>query len=171
MRLMGMRFRDFTWKDNPVDLQVKAARRVAEKKIPYGQTQVEEVGQERRKVSGKGYFAGEDCMERWNDLQQVFSQGGPGLLQLPGLSPFWAVMDALELEGVSGKDLVRYGFSFTEWTAQETYAGTGVHWAQEGESLWDYGARWNRPVEELVACNPHISDIDWLQQGEKVVVP
>ena len=72
MRLMGMRFRDFTWKDNPVDLQVKAARRVAEKKIPYGQTQVEEVGQERRKVSGKGYFAGEDCMERWNDLQQVF---------------------------------------------------------------------------------------------------
>ena len=45
------------------------------------------------------------------------------------------------------------------------------HWAQEGESLWDYGARWNRPVEELVACNPHISDIDWLQQGEKVVVP
>ena len=92
MRLMGMRFRDFTWKDNPVDLQVKAARRVAETKIPYGQTQVEEVGQERRKVSGKGYFAGADCMERWNDLQQVFSQGGPGLLQLPGLSPFWAVM-------------------------------------------------------------------------------
>ena len=110
----------------------------------------------------------------WSDgtiCSRCSPKGGPGLLQLPGLSPFWAVMDALELEGVSGRDLVRYGFSFTEWTAQETYAGTGVHWAQEGESLWDYGARWNRPVEELVACNPHISDIDWLQQGEKVVVP
>ena len=87
MRLMGMRFRDFTWKDNPVDLQVKAARRVAEKKIPYGQTQVEEVGQERRKVSGKGYFAGEDCMDG-TICSRCSPKGGRGCCSCRGSPPF-----------------------------------------------------------------------------------
>ena len=36
MRLMGMRFKDFTWKDNPVSLRVAHARRVGEVNVPYG---------------------------------------------------------------------------------------------------------------------------------------
>ncbi len=115
MRLMGMRFKDFTWKDNPVSLRVAHARRVGEVNVPYGESKAEELGPQRRSVTGEGYFAGEDCMEAWAGLQRAFSQKGPGLLQLPGVEPFWALMDSLELVGAQGKDLVRYTFSFTEW--------------------------------------------------------
>ena len=115
MRLMGMRFKDFTWKDNPVSLRVAHARRVGEVNVPYGESKAEELGPQRRNVTGEGYFAGEDCMEAWAGLQRAFSQKGPGLLQLPGVEPFWALMDSLELVGAQGKDLVRYTFSFTEW--------------------------------------------------------
>ena len=42
---MGMRFRDFTWRDNPVSLQVESARNVAEVRVPYGESRAEELGQ------------------------------------------------------------------------------------------------------------------------------
>ena len=44
MRLMGMRFKDFTWKDNPVSLRVAHARRVGEVNVPYGESKAEELG-------------------------------------------------------------------------------------------------------------------------------
>ena len=110
-------------------------------------------------------------METWNGLQAAFSQRGPGILQLPGVEPFWALMDSLELIGAQGKDLVRYAFSFTEWDAQSDFLGSGTYLAQEGESLWDYANRWGIPIETLVGANPHIRDICDLKEGEKVVIP
>lgn len=171
MRLMGMRFRDFTWQDNPVSLQVESAKNVAEVRVPYGESRAEELGQQRRKVTGEGYFSGADCMERWAALQRAYAQEGPGRLQLPGLTPFWALMDRLELTGAQGKDLVRYSFSFTEWEGQPAFSGRGTYRAQEGESLWDYANRWGLSIEALVESNPHIPNINELEAGEKVVVP
>lgn len=171
MRLMGMRFRDFTWRDNPVSLKVVNSRNVLETKIPYGMTKTEELGRERRKVTGEGYFTGEDCMEVWNQLQATFAQRGPGILQLPGVAPFWALMDSLELIGAQGKDLVRYAFTFTEWDAQGEFLGSGVYVAQGGESLWDYANRWGLSIEVLVKANPQMQDICNMKEGEKVVIP
>ena len=54
MRLMGMRFKDFTWKDNPVSLRVAHARRVGEVNVPYGESKAEELGPQRRNVTGEG---------------------------------------------------------------------------------------------------------------------
>lgn len=171
MRLMGMRFKDFTWRDNPVSLRVASARRVGEVSIPYGESRAEELGPQCRRVSGEGYFSGPGCMDDWAALQAAFAQGGPGLLQLPGLGPFWALMDSLELMGAQGKDLVRYAFSFTEWRGGEAWRGSGSYSAQAGESLWDYANRWQTPIQALVEANPHIQDICALKEGERVVVP
>ena len=44
MRLMGMRFREFTWRDNPVSLKVTSSRNVLETKVPYGMAKTEELG-------------------------------------------------------------------------------------------------------------------------------
>ena len=82
---------------------------------------------------------------------------------MPGLTPFWALMDRLELTGAQGKDLVRYSFSFTEWEGQPAFSGSGTYRAQEGESLWDYANRWDLPIEALVESNPHIPNINELE--------
>lgn len=169
--MMGMRFREFTWQNNPVSLRVSNARNVEEISVPYGESRAEELGSRRRKVTGEGYFSGEDCMEQWDKLQAAFAQKGPGMLQLPGVSPFLALMDSLELIGAQGKDLVRYSFSFTEWEGKPVYSGSGRHRAHQGENLWDYANRWGVSIEELVAVNPHIRDICVLQEGEEVLVP
>ena len=110
-------------------------------------------------------------MEAGAGRQRAFSQKGPGLLQLPGVEPFWALMDSLELVGAQGKDLVRYTFSFTEWEGRAAYAGSGTYCAQAGESLWQYANRWGLSIEKLVEANPHIRDICALEEGEKVMLP
>ena len=104
-------------------------------------------------------------------LEALFAQGGPGSLQLPGQEPFWAVMDSLKLLGEPGKDLVKYGFGFTEHKAGEAYRGQGVHKAAAGESLWDYAWRYGWDMEALRRANPHIRDIADLREGEEVRSP
>lgn len=110
-------------------------------------------------------------MKSWSSLQAAFAQQGPGILQLPGVEPFWALMDSLELIGAQGKDLVRYAFSFTEWDAQGQFFGSGVYEAGAGDSLWDYANRWGLSIEALVEANPQVQDICHLKEGEKVVIP
>jgi len=171
MNLMGMSFKDFTWRNNPTSLTVSAARNLRETVLPYAGTKAEDLGQQKRRVAGEGYFTGEDCWEQWNALKNTYSRGGPGSLRLPGQEPFLAVMDSLKLIGVSGKNLVKYSFSFTESRAGEGYDGAGIHRAAAGESLWDYAWRYGRTVEVLTKANPDIRDIACLKEGEEVRVP
>ncbi len=171
MNLMGMRFRNFTWRDNPVSLTVSNTRNVQSTDIPYGVSRSEEMGRRRRTVAGEGYFSGEGSMALWQALQEVFALPGPGLLQLPGVAPFWALMDSLELIGAQGRDLIRYSFSFVEWDSKEAYSGSGTRCAKAGESLWNYANQWGISMEVLVKANPGIRDSCDLQEGEWVVIP
>lgn len=171
MNLIGMRFRDYTWRNNPTALTVSAGRNVRETALPYAGSRMEDLGESKRRIAGEGYFTGEDCWDQWNTLREVFSRGGPGSLQLPGQEPFPAVMDSLKLIGAAGKNLVKYAFTFTEYGAGERYDGAGTHVAEAGESLWDYAYRYNRSVEELREANPDIRDIARLRAGEEVRVP
>ncbi len=171
MNLMGMRFKDFTWPNNPTTLTVSDSRSVRETLLPYAGTRTVDLGRQKRKVTGEGYFTGEDCWDRWNALRDAYSQDGPGNLQLPGQEPFLAVMDSLKLIGAAGKNLVKYAFSFTEYRSGETYKGEGTHRAAAGESLWDYAWKYGRTVEELTAANPEIRDVGCLKEGEEVRLP
>ena len=170
MRLMTMRFKGFTWKDNPVSLRVENLRQVQETKIPYGTAKQRNWAGSGGKSPGRVFHRG----GLYGGLERPASclcQKGPGILQLPGVTPFWALMDSLELVGAQGKDLVRYTFSFTEWGAQPEFSGSGRYRAKAGQSLWDYANQWGIPVEELVAANPQIQDIGQLKEGEEVLVP
>ena len=102
MNLMGMRFRDFTWPHNPTALTLALERNVKETALPYRGSRLEDLGEAKRRITGEGYFTGEDCGKQWRQLQAVFRRGGPGSLQLPGQEPFLAVMDSLKLLGRPG---------------------------------------------------------------------
>ncbi len=171
MNLMGMSFKDFIWEHNPTALTVSEERTVKETTLPFSGARLEDLGAKKRRVTGEGYFTGTDCWERWNALRQVYARGGPGSLRLPGQEPFLAVMDGLKLIGAAGKDLVKYSFSFIEQWSGPEYGGAGLHFAEDGESLWDYAWRYGRTIEELVRANPDIRDIACLEYGEEVRAP
>lgn len=171
MNLMGMSFQEFIWRDNPTSLTVTDARALKETLLPYAGSRTENLGRQKRKVTGEGYFTGEDCWEQWLSLQKVYHRGGAGSLRLPGQEPFWAVMESLKLVGVAGENLIKYSFSFLETQAGEDYTGKGIHHAAAGETLWDYAWRYGKTMKEMTAANPDIRDIGALQEGEEVRVP
>lgn len=171
MNLMTMRFKSFTWKINPTSLNVECVRNLKETALPFVGSQAVDLGVKKRRVTGQGYFTGADCIDQWRRLEELFAQGGAGCLELPGLEPFWAVLDSLKLLGEAGGGQVKYGFAFTESQAGERYRGQGVHRAAAGESLWDYAGRFGWDMEETRRANPHIRDIAYLEQGEEVYAP
>ena len=171
MNLMSMSYKDFIWRNNPTSLTVSDERTVKETLLPYSGTKAEDLGRQKRRVQGEGYFVGEDCWEQWNALHTLYLQGGAGSLRLPGQRPFLAVMDGLKLIGAAGKNLLRYSFSFVELQGAADYRGKGVHLAEQGESLWDYAHRFRRDMEELRLANPQLQDIGYLMAGEEVIVP
>lgn len=166
-----MRFKGYTWQVNPTLLQVDCARSVKETALPFAGGLTVDLGPKKRRACGEGFFAGADCMEQWRQLEEVFAQGGPGSLQLPGQEPFYAVMDSLRLLGQEGPELLRYGFSFTEHRAGLRWQGQGRHQAAAGESLWDYAGRYGWDMEALRRANLHIRDIAELREGEEVFSP
>lgn len=171
MNLMQMRFKDFTWRDNPTELNLALERNVRETVLPFVGSRTSDLGAAKRRVTGEGWFSGEDCLTQWQALEKVFSQGGAGSLQLPGQEPFFAVMDGLKLLGESGEGLIHYSFSFLEYRCGEAYTGEGEHFAAAGESLWDYAHLYSKDIERLRAANPHIRDIACLGANERVVIP
>lgn len=171
MHLMTMGFKGITWEVNPTALRLEMARNLRETALPFAGSRVEDLGRKKRRVTGEGYFTGKDCMEQWQALGTALAEGGPGYLQLPGQTPFLAVLEELRLLGEPGEDVIHYSFVFTETKADEGYKGGRVHRAAQGESLWDYAWRYHVPMEELHRANLHIRDIACLEQGEEVVIP
>lgn len=171
MNLMTMSFKGLCWQVNPTELNVEYAQNIRETLLPFAGSRLTDLGTKKRQVSGQGYFVGKDCIEQWRKLEELFRQGGPGSLQLPGLEPFRAVMSGLRLLGEEGDGVVKYSFAFTEAWAGERYRGQGTHKAAAGESLWDYAGRYGWDIEELRAANTHIRDIAYLEQGEEVYAP
>lgn len=171
MNLMTMRFKGFTWQVNPTALNLECERNVKETLLPFAGGFAADLGAKKRRVTGQGYFVGGNCMEQWRQLEDIFAQGGPGSLQLPGQEPFLAIMDGLKLLGQEGSGRVKYGFSFTEYRGGERWKGQGRHLAAAGESLWDYAGRYGWDIEELRRANLHIRDIACLEQGEEVFAP
>lgn len=171
MELMTMRFGGLTFPVNPTALRVEYSRSVQETALPYQGSRLEDMGPRKRRVTGEGYFTGPTRGEKWQALQALFEQGGPGYLQLPGQGPFLAVMSQLEFIGEPGPQLLRYAFTFVEEQGAAPYTGGRVHAAAAGESLWDYAWRYNCDMDALRRANLHIRDIACLEQGEEVRLP
>lgn len=169
MNLMKLKFRDFTWPDNPAELKVTYGNHVREIPRLYGQSRTENLGSYKRKIKGRGFFTGTDCMAVFEALQEAFS-AGTGFLQLPGQKPFQAVMDELVLLRAEGENLLEYSFSFAECAAEEKQAAGTVCTAKAGESLWDYAYLYGCEIEALIARNPHIPYIGSLREGERVML-
>ena len=58
MRLIPMRFKDYTWPYNPESYTVEYRRQIAVHKIPFGRYVMQELGTTYRVLKGEGTFAG-----------------------------------------------------------------------------------------------------------------
>ena len=177
MRQQAMRYKDFTWPYNPANLEISRRRSVGEFVLPRAGELLQDLGMQKRVVSGEGEFFGPDAAATFERLTAVFETGGAGVLALPGTAPFSAVFRELVELREPRPELISYRFVF--WEAPALPAGTGrekeshpeLYYARAGESLWEIAARCGEEADVLLALNRHIQWPGALEAGERVILP
>lgn len=130
MALAPMKYKDFTWPNNPETYTIEYERVVGNRKVPFGTYHLQDMGLNRRVMKGEGEFYGENAYDQFKALATVFYSGGAGVL----IHPVWQTANAyfteLTLCQKPRRDYVRYRFTF--WESFEGYTGqTGLREVEE----------------------------------------
>lgn len=166
-----IRYKDFLWEHNPKTLKVTTEQQLCQKIIPNGNAVVQDIGAKSRVVTGTGMLCGSDCLEQYNDLLELQSKKGSGILSLPNTKPFYAFFKSIELACEPTPDLVTYNFQFIEDLSKSKTEDLCVyHSAVYNETLWDIAYDYGVDIHTLVLLNPQIKRIDEIQLREQVRV-
>ena len=187
MKLVPMRYKDYTWPHNPETCRVELGRKIAVQKVPFGAWFAQDLGAVHRVIRGEGVFAGEGAYEEFRRLEAVFRQSGPGLL----VHPVWQSMQVhfavLEVREEPRPDYVRYAFEFweeggasalkllaeapeqTENTAVPTPAAA-YHTVRKGDTLWGISRQYGVSLGSIIALNPGIKNPNLIYPGNEVRV-
>lgn len=191
MELSPMRYKTFTWPNNPRTYTIEYRRTMANHKVPFGRYHLQDLGLVRRVMKGEGEFVGEDAYEQFMALASVFYTEGPGVL----VHPVWQMVNAyfveLSLVQEPRRDYVRYTFTFWEnydgYGAGATEAAPSAqtetaspsrkreseqvwHTVVKGESLWRIARDYGVELKEVISLNPEIKNPNLIHPGEKVRV-
>lgn len=195
MRLTPMRYKDYTWPHNPEVYQAECRREVAALKVPFGGYVLQDLGRTYRILQGEGTFAGLRAYEQYKELEQVFLQGGSGVLVHPVWKTAGAYFVSLELTEEPLPDYVRYRFTF--WEDTHDYSGglkrrtdqeadeaaysdrisapaqaeTAAYTVKKGDTLWGIAGKLGVGLEELIRANPQIRNPNLIYAGDRVVIP
>ncbi|MCR4924734.1 MAG: LysM domain-containing protein [Clostridiales bacterium] len=170
MNNCNMRFKGFEFEINPSNISVKSNTFTKELPIPMNAHIIQELGFKPRYISGNGIFTGENCNEKFADLQAIFNEGGKGDLFISGYEPMVAIMTSLEFSGKSGKDGICYCFEFIEYPENPKEQNGRIHIVSEGETLFDIANLYNTSVDTLLSLNPHLPAPFELVEKDRVIL-
>lgn len=190
--LAPMRYKTYTWPNNPKTYTIRYERQTAEHKIPAGACRLEDLGRTCRIMRGEGEFFGPNAYEEFKKLATVFYSDGPGVL----FHPIWMTTSAyfteLTLLQEPSKDYVAYAFAFQEdgpplqgmkklqdapaAAAPEadkpasTTSAARYHTVKSGDTLWAIAKTYDTTISALLKLNPQITNANLIFAGQKVRV-
>ena len=169
MKLAPMRFCGYTWHHNPKNIEISNGRRVVTMKFASTDDLPQSFAKQPLVIQGVGELYGNDSLEQYKRLSEVFSMGENGILCLPKMRPIRAIFEKLELVAGDVPDVITYRFRFVSSKDNVlSNACDNVYTAQGNESLWDVSAQFDIQLETLVKLNPDIMFINCLEKGKQV---
>ncbi len=173
MSITQMKYKDYTWKHNPKTIKITRKSNLKDLNVPYAGSIIQNLGLEKRIISGSGELFGQDCYEQFNILNDVYREQESGYLHINGISPFKAFFRYLNLESNPQPNLISYSFEFWE-DMQIDNSGlksfAKYHVVTQGETLWDISYIYGTSVYKLIKLNPNIKNPEKLYVGQRVIV-
>lgn len=173
MKLLPMKYGEYTWPHNPEKLTISLKRNIRELSMPFSGSVLQDYGVQKRVVEGEGEFYGLDCIQQFQHLSSHLEKTSCAVLSLPNVLPFFARFVSLQMMGNPEPDLVRYHFVFwedgkTDITSQSVSGQ--IYECREGDNLWQIASAYSTTVEALLKQNPMIRWPNYLTEGQKVVI-
>lgn len=166
MKLCPMRFSGFTWHHNPKELQIINGKTIVDLDIAYDKNVLQNFGEKPIVINGVGELYGDDCLEQYEKLRQLYLKGECGILCLPQLTPIYACFEKLSVLAKDINSVITYSFSFKQVTSKETnkvYIDTFK--VSDEKTLWEVAQKTQVDIETLVRLNSDIMFINDLQEG------
>ncbi len=183
--MQAMRYKEFTWPNNPARYTLSCERLTAVHKMPMGSYCVQDLGRSRTVLRGAGEFFGAGAYARFRALVEVFAQDGAGALRHPVWQCAAAYFTRLELTQEPRSDYVAYSFEFcdagTEAAAPQIRAAAAedaaaaaaqkrYHTVVGGDTLWSICRRYGLSMRQMLALNPGIRNPNLIRVGEELRV-
>lgn len=162
-----MKFKGYKWHHNPHELVFEDEKKVSELTAPFDKSVVQNAGRRNMRISGEGELYGEDCLDQFLRLLELFREGGSGVLSIAGIPSVYAVFESLKLVGRPRPDILTYRFVFRELMEERDDKLREVT-AAPNENLWDISYRFGIDIDTLVRLNPQVRRPDELTAGEVV---
>ena len=173
--LAPMKFRGFTWPNNPATFEVELRKTLHSYKLPFSGFSVQNLGVQNRVFKGEGEFVGPDAYDSFRRLAQVFSQSGSGWLEHPIWPPVKVHFAKLKLMQEPREEYVSYSFEFWESEDQSGYTPGDILpdrskyiSAQVNDTLALIATRYEKQLTELIRLNPQITNPDIIDEGQLV---
>lgn len=154
MKLCPMRFMGYTWHHNPKSIEIKSAKKVVELSLPYDTDVLQNFGEKNITISGVGELYGDDCLNQYSDLHDIYAKGSRGVLCLPELMPFVACFEKLEVIAHDIPDMLTYSFAFSGIRFKSSFLTLKKETVvKQGQTLWDIAYEHGVSVEKLCELN------------------
>ena len=132
---------------------------------------IQPIGLEPISVTGEGELVGENPMEEYARLYQLFLEEGSGLLSLPSLTPFYCYFESLRMTGQAGPNVLTYEFAFLEDCEKNQVSLTSTdryYLSRRGDTLSLIAVKCGITVEQLLSSNPSLQSSEELEEGTMV---
>ena len=171
--LAPMKYRDFTWPQNPATFEVELRRTLHSYKIPFSGFSVQNLGMQNRVFKGEGEFIGPDAYDSFRRLAEAFSLSGAGWLEHPVWPPVKVHFAKLRLKEEPREEYVSYSFEFWECEEQSGYTQSELDpdkskyiSAQENDTLALIATRYSKQLADLIRINPQVKNPDSIVKGQ-----
>ena len=168
MKLIPMKFGGVVWHHNPREITFECEKNVNELLSPFESSAIQETGRRNMIIKGEGELYGEDCLEQFARLFELFKKSGQGVLAIPQISPVYAVFESLRIIGQPRPDVLTYSFVFREVMQSQSEDKPVNYVVGEDESLWDVSYKFGISIDKLVELNPQFKRPDIVNEGEVI---
>lgn len=161
MNLIPMKYKNYIWPHNPSELKISSIKNLKEFIRPFYGSVFQDFGREKRIITGRGEFYGENCLEQFDELFSIFKSNDSGLLCIPNMSPFVAEFKSFEMDVQNKPNIIGYSFEFWEDMSdifKDDYRLNETHKVEEGETLWDIAYIYNISINDLLKINKNIKN-------------
>lgn len=171
MRPVAMRFMGHTWHHNPKELSIECGKTVVKFGVPYFREMLQSFSDKLITVNGVGELYGEDCLQQYKTLMNIFKKGGTGILCLPSLPAMYACFESLKMLANDKPSVITYEFRFTQCEERDSLSKFSKTVVADGtKTLWDIAYENNVDVETLLQLNPHIMFPNDVKEGVEVLI-
>ncbi len=169
--LTPMKFRSFTWPNNPHTFTVEHRRALTSRKLPFQAYRIQDMGEDLCVYRGIGEFVGVNAYADFLRLAELFIDGSPGLLTHPVWPAAEVYFASLKLRQEPKENYVNYEFEFWQNSNGQKRGEVKLELAPEfytvgeGESIGDVVLKSGASADSILSNNPEIRNLNELTAG------